>query len=142
MDSELIKLLDNYADKDFATTPVYNADGDFLTIYTMDTDCYSSRVDDALTLFYDDETDEIVGVKIKGVRSLLKGLGPRGLFVKSEGFMLGVLFMSWAFEQDELATKEFEILKYLHNKFGQVTATIATVSENDCLNHHDHEPAC
>lgn len=71
MDSDLRKLIDEHVQKEFRPASVYHREGDFLTLYVADTDCYSERVDDTLTIFREDDTDNIVGVKIKGVKRLL-----------------------------------------------------------------------
>ncbi len=130
MDSQLADLISEYSLKAFKPVPTYDNDGDFLTFYTEDTDCYSDRIDDTLTLYRHPETEAIVGIKVKGVSKLLADIGPKGVVVKGDGFQLGILFYSWALEKDT-SPEDFEILKYLQDSFGTVTAVIGTLADGN-----------
>ena len=130
MDSQLADLISEYSVKAFKSVPTYDHDGDFLTFYTEDTECYSDRIDDTLTLFRHPETETIVGLKVKGVNKLLADIGPKGVVVNADGFQLGILFYSWALEK-ESNQHDFEILKYLQDSFGSVTATIGTMADDN-----------
>lgn len=128
MDSQLAELIDQYAAKEFTPSPTYDNDGDFLTFYTEDAACYSDRIDETLTLYRQPQTEKIVGFKVKGVSRLLADIGPKGVVVKGDGFQLGILFISWALETNT-SPGNIEILKYLQDSFGTVTATIGTLGD-------------
>ena len=82
----------------FRSAPHYFADGDFVSFYFSDERCYAKRVDDLLTVYYSDETDELVGCKIKGVALLLQTLKEDFAVVVVHGgrVQLGLLFLSAA----------------------------------------------
>lgn len=53
--------------KGFRPIPHYSKDGDMITYFSKDVRCYVKQVDDLLSIYYSDVTDEIVGIKIKGI---------------------------------------------------------------------------
>ena len=78
----------------FTPKTVYSADGDFLSLFVRDVDCYAERVDDTLTIYKDDESNELVGCKLKGVQTILKTLDASGIMVHDE-FTMTALFLGW-----------------------------------------------
>lgn len=127
--ADLIEVVEAHAAKDFESRPVYHEDGDFLTLFTRDCDCHSERVDETVTVYRDDESNEIVGIKIKGVLGLLQHVGPKGVILESEECQLGVIFASVALS-GRLDEQQIKVLRYLQGHFGKITATIGTLSES------------
>lgn len=78
--------------KGFQPIPQDFAKGDFLTHYFKDARCHSKRVDDLLTVYLADDTGELVGCKIKGVKHILRNAGQFGVLVKTKFVHLGLFF--------------------------------------------------
>jgi hypothetical protein len=77
----------------FNPTPLYFPEGDHLAFFFSDDLCYSERVDDLVTVYYSDTTEEIVGCKIKGVSHLMRSFA--SVFdLKSEKIELRLLILS------------------------------------------------
>src|SRR3954454_15638511 len=75
MGSELKEFIRSTELKEFASTPVYSKDGDFLAFFLEDADHYAHRVDHLLTVYLDMASGKLVGFKIKGVRRMIRALG-------------------------------------------------------------------
>jgi hypothetical protein len=54
--------------------PYYLADGDSLVIHFKPDMAYASRVDDVVTVYKSEETNELVGCKLKGVSQLVNNI--------------------------------------------------------------------
>lgn len=78
----------------FTPKPMYSVNGDFLTFFFRDDDAYEKRVDDLLTIYLAESSDELVGCKIKGVSEILKTLGKFGVLIRDKRFMLSMLFLA------------------------------------------------
>lgn len=63
----------------FRSAPQYFPTGDFLTYFLKDVPHYAERLDEVLTVYLDAATKELVGLKVKGVRHILKAAGELGL---------------------------------------------------------------
>lgn len=83
----------------FTPHPFYSYDGDFVTYYFTDEECYADRRDDLLTVFRSFKDNGWVGFKLKGVRLLLEKLGDFGfqVFGRDGKMMLGMLFLPGPF---------------------------------------------
>jgi hypothetical protein len=122
---ELTELLDEHVP--FAAKPVYSADGDFLSLFIRDSSCYAERVDDTLTIYKDDKTDELVGCKLKGVQTIFKKLDASGIVVQDE-FRMTALFLGWV-AVNRIPAENVETLHYLIDRFGNITARYSTLAE-------------
>lgn len=74
--SELAKrmsLLGRSADR-YEPTAVYDPDGDCIEFLALPDPFYAERVDDLVTVYYSQETDEVVGSLIKGISRFCEGL--------------------------------------------------------------------
>lgn len=131
MQTELEQLLSEHTE--FTPQPVYSPDGDFISVFMCDTECYSERVDDTLTVYKDDHSNELVGCKIKGVQSLLKKMDASGIMVQDE-FRMTALFLGWV-AANRLRPENVEILHYLIDQFGNITARYAKLG--DAMQEHD-----
>lgn len=68
-------LKDGWAQaKPLTPMPHYLLEGDQLTLFFREDLPYAERVDDLLTVYFSDETDELVGCKIKGVSLLVQNV--------------------------------------------------------------------
>jgi hypothetical protein len=56
----------------FEPTAIYDPDGDCIEFLAKPDSFYAERVDDLLTVYYSQETNEVVGSLIKGVSSFWK----------------------------------------------------------------------
>lgn len=56
----------------FEPTATYDPDGDCIEFFTKPDSFYAKRVDDLVTVYYSDDTDEIIGSLIKGVSGFCK----------------------------------------------------------------------
>jgi hypothetical protein len=74
----------------FHPIPHYFPTGDYLTYYFRDLPCHAKRVDDLLTVYLAFDTNELVGVKIKGVKALLQELGAFGVRIDRADVSLDV----------------------------------------------------
>jgi hypothetical protein len=78
--------------KGFSAVPHYFPRGDYVTYYFENDRCFSQRVDDLLTVYLSQETKEIVGFKIKGVRHILETAGSFHVTVDDGDVELGFFF--------------------------------------------------
>lgn len=66
-------LLARPADQ-FEPTATYDPDGDCIEFLAKPDPFYAERVDDLVTVYYSQETDEVVGSLIKGVRGFCESI--------------------------------------------------------------------
>lgn len=102
---------------EFASTPHFYGEEDFLTYFVNENRCFARRVSEVVTVYVDAETGELVGCKVKGIRGILGNI--RGFHVRvSDGTTtLGLLFLSLLAEAPE---GEKETLRGAAEKFGGV----------------------
>lgn len=72
---KLSEFLKENTPQGFQPVPFYSPEADTLTYFLKDRDHYAERVDDLLTVYLDQESGELVGCKIKGVRRLYELIG-------------------------------------------------------------------
>ena len=97
---------------EFTPTANYDPDGDCIEFLARPDNFYAERVDDLVTVYHSQETDEIIGSLLKGVTGLCKQLSEKfpGLKVEIEHRRVKLvhIFLAklWASEvnPDELAT--------------------------------------
>jgi len=72
-------------DEPFKPTATYDPDGDCIEFLAAPVSFYGERIDDLVTVYYDNETDEIVGSLIKGVTGFC-----RRMLEKYPGFKIEI----------------------------------------------------
>jgi hypothetical protein len=93
MASGIIEYLAGKAPGPFRPVPHYFPSGDYLTYYVSDERCRARRIDDFLTVYLAEGSDQLVGCKIKGVRHILKEAGSFGCGLDdADGVRLGLFF--------------------------------------------------
>jgi hypothetical protein len=97
MADNLTEYLAGREAKGFRRVPHYFRDGDHVTFYVRDDLAFAERVDDLLTVYISEESKELVGCKIKGVRRILETLGHFCVMVEDESVRLGLLFLAGAY---------------------------------------------
>lgn len=90
----LIEHLNTTKPKGFTPRPFYSIEGDSLTFYFKDEECYRERVDDFLTVYKSIKSDKLVGCQIKGLPQALKLLGDFGLVIEDDSVRLGMIFIA------------------------------------------------
>jgi hypothetical protein len=72
--------------EEFSPTAYYDLDGDCIEFLARPDNFYAERVDDLVTVYHSQETDEIIGSLLKGVTGLCKMLSEKlpGLKVEIE----------------------------------------------------------
>ena len=104
MANQLTEYLSSREASEFRPHYFYSKDGDFLTYYFREDDCYAVRKDDTLTVYKSMADHEFVGFKLKGVRLLLDKLGEFCLEVRDGkgSIMLSVLVNAAMILTDEV----------------------------------------
>lgn len=76
VNDDFAKLALECIDKDVKFEPVaiYDKDGDCVEFLTSNESFYAKRMDDLVTVYYSQETDEIIGSLIKGVSKYISKL--------------------------------------------------------------------
>jgi hypothetical protein len=91
---DLVEYIEKNPADGFSPVPHYFPDGDFVSFYFLEDECYAERVDELLTAYYSIDSGALVGCKIKGVRRLLQTLGNFGVLVQDGPITLGFLFLA------------------------------------------------
>jgi hypothetical protein len=96
----LTKYLKGRKCQGFTPHPFYSKEGDFLTYYFQEEECYAERIDDLLTVYLSIKGEGFVVFKLKGVKYLLDTLGDFGcgVFDGKGKLMLGMLFLAGAYK--------------------------------------------
>ena len=94
---------------------IVSDDGDFLTVYFSDEDAYTRRIDDLVTVYYSELTNELIGCKIKGVRRLLNEMGSLGITLASEQISVWVLIAD-SFDFADLSPEYFRDYQLIQKK--------------------------
>ena len=68
----LHEWLKNKKVQGFLSKPHYFEDGDYISLFLTDERCYAIQKDFGLTIYYSNDTNDIVGFKITGICDLLK----------------------------------------------------------------------
>ena len=77
--NNFIKLALGHIDRDIEFKPIvtYDRDGDCIEFFISNNPFYAKRMDSLVTVYYSQETGEIVGSLIKGVSRYIKKRGGR-----------------------------------------------------------------
>ncbi len=98
---------------EFEPTATYDVDGDCVEFLARPDSFYAERIDDLVTVYYSQETDEIIGSLIKGVSKYcqkLKEKMPGFIIEIHEGsIMLEHLFLARMWESD---MEEMRVIVY------------------------------
>jgi hypothetical protein len=82
---------------EFRAVPQYFPSGDYLTYFVSDERCHAKRLDDIVTVYLANDSDRLVGCKVKGVRHILDQAGAFGVGVDGgDGIRLGLFFFAAA----------------------------------------------
>jgi hypothetical protein len=81
----------------FRSVPYVSKEGDFVTYFFEETECYAERADDRLTIYLAPGDDRLVGVKLKGIAQLQSSLASFKVLDAEGGLMLGMLFVAGGF---------------------------------------------
>lgn len=94
---------------------VFSETGDFLTVYFSDDDAYTRRIDDLVTVYYSEATNELVGCKVKGVRRLVDEMGSLGVTLTSDEISVWVLIAN-SFDLAEMTPEYFRDYQLIQQK--------------------------
>jgi hypothetical protein len=112
---------------EFKPEPMYSVQGDFLTYFFDDDDAFEKRVDELLTIYISESTNDLVGCKIKGVSHILKTLGDFGVLIRNKKMMLSMLFLAgMAVSKTPESKEKYELI-------GKRTKDIPFNAEELCL---------
>ena len=86
---------------EFRAEAKYYRDGDFVAVFVKDAQHYAQRIDEVLTIYREEGTDELVGCKIKSVTFLIKRFGDFAVEVEEfaesgKGVRMALFFMTAA----------------------------------------------
>jgi hypothetical protein len=76
-------------------------DGDCLIFYFKPDAAYAERVDELLTVYRSEETGELTGCEIKGVRCILKRLKKFGVHIAEKSVDLRLFFVGYSLSVPE-----------------------------------------
>lgn len=78
----------------FSPCAHYDADADALTFYLSNEPDHGQRLNSRVTIYLSDESQELVGCRIKGVRRVLEDLGWFDVSIKHGRVKLSMLFVA------------------------------------------------
>jgi len=96
MADNLMDYLSGQPAPKFSPSLLYSEDGDFITYFFSNAECYGHRVDDLLTVYLSVNGDDLVGCKVKGVARIVGELGSFGMNLNDLDAKLSLLFMGGA----------------------------------------------
>lgn len=110
---KLAKHIDNQfgpADGSFSPIALYNADGDCIEFHLSNESYYAKRLDGWVTVYYGEDTGEVVGGVIKGVReSLLPRFPGLRIDIKGNRVAIACILRAPAYETgDAVKQKTYE----------------------------------
>lgn len=82
--------------KGLKVAPQYFPEGDFVTLFVSGGLFYADRVDDLVTVYRSEDTDQIIGCKIKSVNSILQNFSGFGVLIEDHTVSIGLLFFGAA----------------------------------------------
>lgn len=121
----------------FRPAPIYIEESDSILYFFENTDYYAKRINELFTVYLRMDSDELMGVEIKGIKHLLKLLGSFDIEVKSQKLKIGPIFVAYLV-QKSLGTdySDFMEHKYMHEfrqKVSEKNAKSATVKLQETL---------
>jgi hypothetical protein len=114
MAENLTEYLQGTACQGFKAVPHYFASGDHVSYYFRNDPCFARRIDDLLTVYLSQDTRELVGCKIKGVRHILDTAGEFGVLLNDGQIRMGLFFFYGA------ARAEHEEQKRQYEELGKI----------------------
>jgi hypothetical protein len=100
--NDLIQFVEeNWPTGEFVPYTQYGAEEDALIFYFRDDPDYAKRLNKRVTVFLAVDSHELVGVQIKGVRSVLEDIGWFDVAVNHKGTKLKMLFLAYLGTLDE-----------------------------------------
>lgn len=98
MAETLADFVRRHKPKRFAPVPYYVSESDTVVFFFKEAASFAERIDGLLTIYRSQETDELVGCEIKGVKRKLEMLGAFGVLLddlgKTKRIKLGLLFLA------------------------------------------------
>lgn len=90
----------------------YDQDADAITFFFSNEAEYRQRLNSRVTIYLSDETNELVGCRIKGVRSVLEDIGSFDVSISHGKIKLKMLFVALhaAFDTDVDARSIFRVI--------------------------------
>ena len=99
---DLMRFIEtNWPTGDFVPYAQYGAEDDCLIFYFREDADYAKRLNKRVTIFLAIDSHELVGVQIKGVRSVLEDIGWFDVIVTQKGTRLKMLFLAYLGTLDE-----------------------------------------
>jgi hypothetical protein len=92
-------------------TVYFDRDGDCIEFLAKSKNFYAERIDDLITVYYEEDSDEIIGSLIKGVSVLIKKHPNLAIFVEAGPIRLAHLFIAGLLSH-EPAKDRITILTY------------------------------
>ncbi|HEV57176.1 MAG TPA: hypothetical protein ENN87_06720 [Phycisphaerales bacterium] len=112
---EFAKAVDEIAAQTRGGRPVayYDKDGDCIEFLATHANFWAERIDDLVTVYYDEQTDEVIGSLLKGVSTFIKKHPNCAICVEAGKVRLAHLFIAGGMltEQAE-KNKEFVVQIY------------------------------
>ena len=92
----LSEYLNRNKPEGFEPRPRYLREADAMVFFFKSDESYAQRLDNIVTIYRSEKTQELVGCKIKGVTAILNELGDFNLRVKGEGIDLRWIFYAYS----------------------------------------------
>lgn len=93
------EMRDNFlgetAGKTFRPCAHYDPDSDCVTFYFSNEPDYAKRLNSRVTIYLSDESDELVGCRVKGVRAVLEDIGSFDVSISHGKVKLTILFVAF-----------------------------------------------
>jgi hypothetical protein len=87
-------LIENAPSGEFSPCAHYDRDADALTVFISNEPEYAKRLNSRVTAYLSEETDELMGCRIKGVRSVLEDIGSFDVALSHGRIKLKMLFVA------------------------------------------------
>ena len=119
----------------FEPEAYYDPDGDCIEYIVKPDDFYAERVDDLLTVYYSEETKDIIGCLIKSVSELCKRLVKKlpgfAFEIEAGRVRLSLLLRAWAWSE---FNKDDKILVLTYKKLADSADEMNVETELCCMN--------
>lgn len=102
----VLDFLKNNKPQGFNPRPFYSGEGDSLTFFFENKECYRERIDDFLTAYRAIDGHGLVGCQIKGLPKALELLGDFGIRISDGKVSLAMIFMAYMAQTMEEESKE------------------------------------
>jgi hypothetical protein len=98
-------------EKDFAPFSVYDHDGDCIEFIAKPDAYFAERVDGIVTVYYSEESNEMIGAQIKGIKSLMRQSPGLSIEVHDGPVRLHFLLRARIWREDPKLAK-ISVIKY------------------------------